>query len=455
MSALLLATTALAASSLVGAAKVCTNVTVPVNINARQAVFDVPELQSNLDATRFALNFTKNGANFTEMSTTGYQNVMGTYNISAKYCMPEGDTCQNPTVQILTHGIGFDKSYWDIPFNNYNYSYIDTAIASGFHTVSIDRFGIGNSSHADPLNIVQAPAEVSALYEITTMLREGTFPEVSTKFEKTVHVGHSFGSAQTYVLSAMYPNVTDGVVLTGFSMNATWLPQTLADWNLHLARLNQPLRFGNQTLKMSGAHGNWHGHAQGQAQEQARGDIVQAIDSALASLGYEASASDIWEEIATTEIGDIINGWNMTEVPQNLPNGYLTWTDLTSNIFAFLYPEYFDLGLAVFAEQTKQPVTLGEIFTLANGAPKMSPFTGPVQVVTGQNDNIYCGGDCLATGGVGASIPAAVSANFPDASAFEAYIQPNTGHGINFHYNSTGAYGVIQNWLLSNNLGSA
>jgi hypothetical protein len=50
-------------------------------------------------------------------------------------------------------------------------------------------------------------------------------------------------------------------------------------------------------------------------------------------------------------------------------------------------------------------------------------------------DTIYCGGDCLATGTEQASIPAGVSKAFPHASAFEAYIQPNTGHGINFHYN--------------------
>lgn len=169
------------------AAKVCTNVTVPVYINARQAVFDVPTLESNLDAVKFSLDFTNIGMNYTNVVTTGFQTVTGNYNISAKYCKPDGDSKANPVVQVLTHGIGFDKSYWDLSYNNYNYSYIDVAVAAGYHTVSIDRFGIGNSSHADPLNIVQAPAEVSALHEITSMLRNGTFPQVSQKFGKVVH----------------------------------------------------------------------------------------------------------------------------------------------------------------------------------------------------------------------------------------------------------------------------
>ncbi|KAH0397891.1 alpha/beta-hydrolase, partial [Aureobasidium melanogenum] len=428
------------------AAKVCTNVTVPVYINARQAVFDVPTLESNLDAVKFSLDFTNIGMNYTDVVTTGFQTVTGSYNISAKYCMPEGDNSTNPVVQVLTHGIGFDKSYWDLSYNNYNYSYIDVAVAAGYHTVSIDRFGIGNSSHADPLNIVQAPAEVSALYEITSMLRNGTFPQVSQKFGKVVHVGHSFGSLQSYLLTALYPGSSDGVALTGFSMNATWLAQTLADWNLHLARLNQPLRFGDQSVSRTKTNTARLGQS-----------VISILQSALSAVGIDLSSSDIWQEIATTEVGDIINGWNATVAPvaQNLPTGYLTWSDLTSNIFAFLYPGYFDVGAAVYAESTKQPVTLGEVFTLGNGAPASSPLTGPALVLTGRQDTIYCGGDCLATGGAAASIPAGVGAAFPNASKFEAYIHPNTGHGINFHYNATGAYNVIQNFFASNGLQSS
>lgn len=177
----------LALLGVASAAKVCTNVTVPVNIRARQAIFDVPTLESNFDAVKFSLDFTNIGMNYTDVVTKGYQTVTGQYNISAKYCKPQGDSKANPTVQVLTHGIGFDKTYWDLSYNNYNYSYIDVAVAAGYHTVSIDRFGIGNSSHADPLNVVQANAEVSALYEITSMLRNGTFPSVSHKFGKVVH----------------------------------------------------------------------------------------------------------------------------------------------------------------------------------------------------------------------------------------------------------------------------
>lgn len=90
-------------------AKQCTNVTVPVNIEARQGVFDVPEFVSNYDVTTFAQNFTSIKANFTAQALRGYQTVRGCYNISAKICKPDNDNKANPTVQFLTHGIGFDK----------------------------------------------------------------------------------------------------------------------------------------------------------------------------------------------------------------------------------------------------------------------------------------------------------------------------------------------------------
>ena len=69
----------------------------------------------------------------------------------------------------------------------------------------------------------------------------------------------------------------------------------------------------------------------------------------------------------------------------------------------------------------------------------------------------YCRSNCLATGGVAKSIPAMVKTNFPNVadSNFSAVIQPNTGHGINLHYNASGAYNVINKFLNSKGLKSS
>ena len=70
-------------------------------------------------------------------------------------------------------------------------------------------------------------------------------------------------------------------------------------------------------------------------------------------------------------------------------------------------------------------------------------------------DFIFCGGDCTPIGNPAMprrSIPGEVARAFPAAKAFKAYIQPNTGHGINLHYNSTGAYKVMQEFLIAHGL---
>jgi pimeloyl-ACP methyl ester carboxylesterase len=63
---------------------------------------------------------------------------------------------------------------------------------------------------------------------------------------KIVHVGHSFGSILTYGVSATYPDLSDGIVLTGYSMNSSFMPMFMAGANLQQARLNQsPGAFSN------------------------------------------------------------------------------------------------------------------------------------------------------------------------------------------------------------------
>jgi len=109
----MLIASAAAIALLVGSssARTCTNITVPVDISARTAVFgniDVPV--GPLDSTTFIQNVTRQGGNFTAQALSGYNTTSGTYNISAKYCVPDGANATWPsTIQVLTHGIGFDK----------------------------------------------------------------------------------------------------------------------------------------------------------------------------------------------------------------------------------------------------------------------------------------------------------------------------------------------------------
>jgi pimeloyl-ACP methyl ester carboxylesterase len=99
---------------------------------------------------------------------------------------------------------------------------VSQALDSGYSTFSWDRLGIGHSSHGDPINEIQLWLEVAALQTLTALLKKGDLPGAKgTKFSKAVNVGHSFGSAQTYALTVLSPDVTDGIILTGFSLDGS------------------------------------------------------------------------------------------------------------------------------------------------------------------------------------------------------------------------------------------
>lgn len=219
---------AAAAVALAGSANAmtCKNITVPVDLSARNGVFNITAPQNNIEVTNFILDNSQQGANYTKAILEGYKTVSGHYELAATYCVPgNNDTASPKNVQVLTHGIGFDRSYWNLPYNSGNYSY--SAVATdkyGYATFSWDRLGIANSSHGDPVQEIQALLEVDGLRALTQGLRDGCIDGVEDHFEKIVHVGHSFGSTHTYALTAMYPNISDGIALTGFSQNGSFVP---------------------------------------------------------------------------------------------------------------------------------------------------------------------------------------------------------------------------------------
>lgn len=151
--------------------------------------------------------------------------MSGVYSLATTYCEP--DSGPGSALQILTHGVGFDRSYWDLSYNNYNYSYVAEAVDEyGYSTLTWDRLGVGASSKGDPINEIQIFLEIAALKALTEKARAGKLCLMCgarTAFKKVVHAGHSFGSAITYSLANNCPEITDGIVLTGFSQVGAYL----------------------------------------------------------------------------------------------------------------------------------------------------------------------------------------------------------------------------------------
>jgi hypothetical protein len=66
-----------------------------------------------------------------------------------------------------------------------------------------------------------------------------------------------------------------------------------------------------------------------------------------------------------------------------------------------------------------------------------------------EQDLIFCGADCY---GIADGPTSNTPHVFPKAKPLEIYIQPNTGHGMNLHFNATGWYDVVFDFLGKNGL---
>jgi hypothetical protein len=186
------------------------------------------------------------------------------------------------------------------------------------------------------------------------------------------------------------------VVLIIFSGSLAALPETIAAFDSRIAALNQPFRFGG------------------------------------------ASPSQLDQIFDPYGVRDLLQGLSSSseESSQYDSGGYLTWASSTNNQFVFLLPGFHDPAILHFAESTKQPYTIGELLSMLGLPPTGAPnFKGPVLVLTGEEDLIFCAGNCSFTGTADLpSVPAGLAMAFPNASHFEAYIQKDTGHGLNLHY---------------------
>lgn len=166
------------------------------------------------------------------------------------------------------------------------------------------------STHfTDPVNEGQIWIEIAALRYLTLALRNQQCQGVSAQFEKIVHVGHSFGSSQTYALTTADPSISDGIVLTGFSQNGTFA--------------------------------------------------------------------------AYFELGSNFIIANTVPALSNYVTGYLAPASVQGAQIDFFAPGQFDPQVLMTAYMTGQPVTPGELLTLAGTSASVNSFAGPALVITG------------------------------------------------------------------------
>ncbi|KAJ8065470.1 hypothetical protein OCU04_006153 [Sclerotinia nivalis] len=224
-----------------GGNALCFSGKVPVPVIATSTKLLLPELASQTEITQIFQELLQSDSNIINTTYGGTTHINSTFQVDATYCVPSSEKTNSSvmTIQILTHGIGLDKSYWDIlP----GYSYVDAAAAAGYATLSYNRLGVGGSDHPDPLQIVQASVDVEIQHGLTLLIRQGYF---NKSFDNVIGVGHSYGSIVQLAQNAKYPNDVNGTVLTGFVNDVASLSYAIAANNPAVAAINNSTLWGN------------------------------------------------------------------------------------------------------------------------------------------------------------------------------------------------------------------
>ncbi|TVY24856.1 hypothetical protein LHYA1_G007230 [Lachnellula hyalina] len=220
-----------------GGLSVCVSGIVPVQVSTAMNMafnFSVPDNQTGV--TQTFLSMISSASPFVQQLMAGTQSVNGTYNIGGTLCTPANNTTPK-TVEILTHGIGFDRLATQRLSHLPKFSFaVDLTIRSFFY----DRLGVGQSSKPDALTI-QSPLELEILQSLITKLKNGTLSNITPT--TIVGTGHSYGSSLVQGITSKYPSSLNTAILTGFSVNSTGSSAFVAALNLAIASQNQPLRF--------------------------------------------------------------------------------------------------------------------------------------------------------------------------------------------------------------------
>lgn len=379
----------------------CVEFMLPVPATAQNAEYDTVAVTNNINATAFSVDLDTWSSPTENDRILRNITVSDTFDISVQLCVPPNGTKKNH-LQIATHGVGFDKRYWDVTVNPSEYSYVDAALAEGYSILTYDRLGTGLSDKPDAYTVVQAPLQLEILRGITQMARSGellnrtttktmkprtstaTFSGFDASFDKIIHVGHSYGSILTGALLTTYGALSDAAVLTGYIQNSHFSEMRKTAFGLEYAAQNDATLFGDRSS----------------------GYMVGGTLSALQSGFFSTQAN--------TTIG--VGG--------------------------------FESGLLEYAFSIRQTVTTTEWvspFQLNQGV--APDFEGPLQFVVAEFDFLVCRGDCNLS-----FDPTTFKALYPRAKDIDIYMQQGTGHGLTMHRKANLGYKATLDWLDKNGL---
>ncbi|KAJ7773962.1 Alpha/Beta hydrolase protein [Mycena metata] len=250
IAALLLTSSSLAQASVPSPANIsnCQFFTIPLkNISAPSFKLSF-EIKTQFDVNDWTINEARRDSATTFNPIAGPSTTTGDFSISARFCTPVKQTNVSQTVLVMTHGLGADKTYWDPSLTlagGAQYSLTQAALARGYSVFTYDRLGTGQSTKADPHNVVQFPIQVEILAALTRLLlAPNSTYTLKTPIKSTFHFGHSYGSFVAASLAAQYPELAGGISLSGYSGLFDFFNVFIAGWQSRIAAQLDPSRWG-------------------------------------------------------------------------------------------------------------------------------------------------------------------------------------------------------------------
>ena len=124
----------------------CHDYDIPINIGSENFPWIAPKWTDNLGfVDLLSAGATRTTANF-PLPLGAPVHQTAAYRISATFCTPKKQGKHAKTVLLATHGLGFDRSYWNSPYKPEKYNFAEYALDRGYSIFFYDRLGVGQSS---------------------------------------------------------------------------------------------------------------------------------------------------------------------------------------------------------------------------------------------------------------------------------------------------------------------
>ncbi|KAK5164586.1 uncharacterized protein LTR77_009792 [Saxophila tyrrhenica] len=211
--------------ALAGPQKTCADYDISITVTSENLILGgLPEFEDNYDVADFLSNLGSRTAAVDFQPVSGIENQTTSYTISATVCSPVDPKAKHrQTVLMATHGLNFDRKYWDPAIQPDKYSFVDFAIERGYSIFFYDRLGVGKSSKVSGY-VSQLPNQVAIATKLAQLIKAGKNSPAIGKPKSLVLVGHSYGSLISAATVTAQPDICEGLVLTGFSYNGTNIP---------------------------------------------------------------------------------------------------------------------------------------------------------------------------------------------------------------------------------------